>query len=250
MAAISLFEALHRVPDPRSRFGKSYPLPAVLALIVLGMLLGRRSLQALSKLTRDYGPELALALGFRHDKTPTAMMLSLLLRRLDVQAFEKILGEWVAQFLDGEPPARPPEPTPVNLDGKTLRGSRHAAVDLPGVHLLAVFAPQVQGVLAQIRVDCKTNEHQAALELLDILPRRPEGYVITGDAMFCQKEIGEKVIERQDDDVFTVKDNQPSLAIDIESGLTYAEIARTFSPGGSHCSFGSSLAAAIDGQNG
>ena len=57
------------------------------------MLLGRRSLHTLSKLTRDYGPELALALGFRHYKIPSAMMLSLLLRSLDVQVFEKILGE-------------------------------------------------------------------------------------------------------------------------------------------------------------
>ena len=40
MAAISLLEALQRVPDPCNRFGRSYPLPAVLVLIVLGMLMG------------------------------------------------------------------------------------------------------------------------------------------------------------------------------------------------------------------
>lgn len=230
MAAISLFEALQRVPDPRSRFGKSYPLHAVLALLVLGMLMGRRSLTAISHLVRDYGPELAIALGFRHYKTPSTMMLSILLRRLDVQTFEKILGEWVAQFLeDGSLPS-PPEPTPVSLDGKALRGTRRHEGKLPGVHLVAIFAPQVQGVLAQIRVDCKTNEHKAALELLDILPRRPEGHIITGDAAFCQKDVCEKIIERGDDYVLAVKDNQKSLAIDIESGLAYMKVGQTFSP--------------------
>jgi hypothetical protein len=139
--------------------------------------------------------------------------LSQILRRLDIALFERILGEWVAQFL----PAESREPTPVHLDGKTLRGSRPATPELPGVHRIAAFAPQIQGVLAQLRVDAQTNEHQAALELLDILPRRPEGHVITGDAMFCQKDICEKVLERGDDYLFTVKANQPSLVIDIDA---------------------------------
>jgi hypothetical protein len=229
--AISLMEALERVPDPRSRFGKSYPLPAVLGLIVLGMLVGRRSLAGIARLVDHYGPELALALGFRHHKTPTAMMLSLLLRRLDARAFERTLAEWIGQFLPDLDPATA-QPTPAHLDGKALRGSRPAGADLPGVHLVALFAPQVQGVLAQIRVDAKTNEHKAALELLDILPRRPEGHLITGDALFGHRDICEKVIGRGDDYLLTVKDNQPSLVIDIDAGLSYAETARTFSPDG------------------
>lgn len=233
MATVSLLEALQQVPDPRSRFGKSYPLPAVLALVVLAMLMGRRSRAGIARLVDHYGPELALALGFRHYKTPSAVTLSDLLRRLDTRRFEQVLGEWIGQFLPAD--ARPAaEPTPVHLDGKTLRGSRPTASELPGVHLVAIYAPHIEGVLAQLRVDAKTNEHKAALELLDILPRRPEGHVITGDAAFCQRDICEKVIERGDDYLLTVKDNQPGLVIDIESGLGYAEVARTFSPDGPH----------------
>jgi hypothetical protein len=234
IVAISLLEALQRVPDPRSRFGKSYPLPAVLALVVLAMLLGRRSLTAIAKLVDHYGPELALALGFRHYKTPSAMMLSSLLRRLDVRAFEQILGEWIAQFLPLDGSTDAPEPTPVNRDGKTLRGSRPAGIDLPGVHLVAIFAPHIQGVLAQIRVHARTNEHKAALELLDILPRRSGGHLVTGDAMFCQKNGCDKVIERRDDDLLRVKDHPPSPILDIDSGLSFTEMDRTFSSGGSH----------------
>jgi hypothetical protein len=198
------------------------------------MLMGRRSLAGIAKLIDHYGPDLALALGFRHYKTPSAVTLSDLLRRLDTRLFEQVLAEWIGQFLRLDDSAVASEPIPVNLDGKTLRGSRPAGIDLPGVHLVALFAPQIQGVLAQIRVDSKTNEHKAALELLDILPRRPEGHLITGDAMFCQKDICEKIVERQDDYLLTVKDNQPSLIIDIDSGLGYAQTARTFSPDGSH----------------
>src|SRR5205085_2409064 len=67
----------------------------------------------------------------------------------------------------------------VTLDGKTLRGS--ADGDVPGVHLLAAYAPQAAAVLGQLQVDAKTNEHKAALRLLGILPPL-KGAVVTADA--------------------------------------------------------------------
>ncbi len=58
--------------------------------------------------------------------------------------------------------------------------------------MVAAFAPTVGAVLAQVRVDSKTNEHKAALELLGILP--VAGKVVTGDAMFCQRDVAAGVI--------------------------------------------------------
>lgn len=229
MPAPSLLEVLQQVPDPRSRQGCSYPLPAILALLVLGLLMGRRSLTAIAQLTDDYGGHLALLLGFPRLRTPCVSALSGLLRRLDAPAFERLLADWVRQA-DPAAAAAPAEPTPVHVDGKTLRGSRNPAADLPGVHLLAAFAPRVQAVLAQLRVDGKTNEHKAALELLNFLPPTPGGHLVTGDAIFCQKEVCQKVLDRSDHYLLTVKDNQPGLAIDIDAGLAYAATARSFPP--------------------
>jgi hypothetical protein len=101
----------------------------------------------------------------------------------------------------------------INLDGKTARGS--ASYQLPGFHLLSAHAPRVCAVIAQIKVDAKTNEHKAALEFLGILPL--QGKVITGDAMFCQRDFCEKVIEQGGDYVLTVKENQPTVMLHIAS---------------------------------
>ena len=118
----------------------------------------------------------------------------------------------------------------IAIDGKTARGSKDGEV--PGAHLVAAYCSGAQAVLAQIQVDAKTNEHKAALELLGVLPVR--GNVFTGDAMFCQRDFCFKVIDAGGDYVLVVKDNQPSLAIDIGSGLAYDEQARrtaaAFSP--------------------
>jgi hypothetical protein len=241
MAGPSLLEALQQMPDPRSRRGRSYPLPAILALVILGFLMGRRSLTAIAQLAADYGGDLALLLGFPRTATPCVSALSWLLRRLDAPALESVLGRWVHETVLSLPPAAaggpppcpaPADPTPIHIDGKTLRGSRVPAADIPGVHLLCAFAPHAQAVLAQLRVDGKTNEHKAALELLNILPRLPGTSLITGDAMFCQKEICQAVRARGDHYLLTAKDNQPGLVGAIDAGLAFAATARSFSPGG------------------
>jgi DDE family transposase len=220
-----LLDALAAVPDPRKSRGVRHPLPAVLGLAVVAMLTGCKGYEAIAQFGRDKGAALAHALGFRRGKTPAKSTFSVLFRALDVAAFEAALAGWVA--------ARVPADAAVvlALDGKTARGSRDG--DTPGHHLVAAYAPAAAAVLAQVRVDAKTNEHKAALVLLGILPVR--GRVVTGDALFCQRDVCRAIIDGGGDYVLTVKDNQPSLAIDIRAGLAFEEQQRrsaaAFSPG-------------------
>jgi hypothetical protein len=228
MAPLSLFEALADVPDPRSRHGRRHPLLALLSLTVLAMLRGCKGPTAIAQFGRDHGVALAHALGFRRRKTPAPSCLSDLYRALDATAFEAALSRWVA--------ARHPSPVegaakqPVSLDGKHLRGSRDSAA--PGQHLVSAYAHEHQAVLAQIRVDAKTNEHKAALELLGILPVK--GRIVLGDAMFCQRDLCETIVTQGGDYLFTVKGNQLGLETDIAAGFGFEAAARStaaaFSP--------------------
>ncbi len=228
MATLSLLQALADVPDPRSRHGRRHPLVAVLSLVVLAMLRGNKGLTAIAQFGRDHGTALAHALGFRRGKTPAPSCLSDLLSRLDVTAFEAALSRWIAARLP--PPAADGPKQSVSLDGKTLRGSRDGVV--PGQHLVSAYAHAHAAVLAQIKVDAKTNEHKAALELLGILPVR--GQIILGDALFCQRDLCAQIIERGGDYLFTVKGNQLGLERDIAAGFGFEAGARqtaaAFSP--------------------
>jgi predicted transposase YbfD/YdcC len=227
MSVVSLAEALADIPDPRGRQGRRHTLTAVLCLVTLGLLMGRRSLDGIAQLGRDYGVPLAHALGFRRAKTPTKSTLSEILRALDASAVEAALSRWIAGRL-------PEGVEQISLDGKALRGSRDGEV--PGQHLVAAYIPHVEAVLTQIRVDAKTNEHKAALQLLGILP--VAGRVVVGDAMFCQRDVCEAIVAKGGDYVFVVKDNQPSLQTDIAAGFGYEAAARSiaeaFSPAGDH----------------
>jgi predicted transposase YbfD/YdcC len=103
---------------------------------------------------------------------------------------------------------------------------------VPGQHLVAAYAPLVQAVLVQVRVDAKTNEHKAALQLLGILPVKNR--IVTGDALFCQRDLCQEIIAQGGDYLFFVKDNQPGLQGDIAAGFGYEAAARSmaaaFSP--------------------
>jgi hypothetical protein len=223
MSALSLVECFASVPDPRRYRSAVYPLPALLALVTLGLLLGRKSLAAFRRLHQDYGDGLLLALGFGRARVPSKSSLSRLLRRLDPNAVEAALTRWVASRLPGGTEL-------LSLDGKTLRGSKDEG--LPGQHLVSAYAPQAQAVLAQVRVSDKTNEHKAALRLLGVLPLA--GKVVVADAMFCQRDVAKAVVQRGGDYVLLVKDNQPGLQADVAAGFGHEAAARSiaaaFSP--------------------
>lgn len=180
--SVSLWEVFAEVPDPRSARGRRHPLPAVLTLAAVAILSGARSLYAIAQFGRDRGRAFARALGFTHDVPPCCTTLHYLFAALDHRAFERAIRRWTrASVARGW--------TSLSVDGKTLRGVQGHKV--PGVHLLAAYAHEAKAVLDQIPVHAKTNEHKAALQMLDLIP--VEGKVVTGDAMFCQRDLSRKI---------------------------------------------------------
>lgn len=198
----SLWEVFQAVPDHRRAEGKRYPLAGLLVIAVAAILAGRRDQLGIVRWGRRLNREALEVLGIKRGRVPAPSVWCELFKGLDVEALERLLGGWVR----GEK-----EAGHVAIDGKRLRGSATAVQ--PGVHLLAAFSERLQGVIGQLRVAPETNEITAALELLKILPL--EGVVVTGDAMFAQREICRVVVERRGDYFFTVKDNQPTLKADI-----------------------------------
>src|SRR5262249_32590372 len=159
LAPGSLLAHLATIPDPRSPHGRRFPLLALLASACAAVLCGQVSYAALAQWTRNQPPELLRALGFFR-KPPTDGAFRYLFSLLDLPAFEAALSAWIARLV----PVTPDQLRPTPLDGKTLKGSddklRGAA------HLLSLLDGPTGGVLKQLAVDAKTNEHKAAFALL------------------------------------------------------------------------------------
>jgi hypothetical protein len=198
--AISLLEAFAQVPDPRDAQGRRHPLPAILALTSVAILSGARSLYAIAQFGRDRGKAFAAALGFTRDIPPCCATLHYLFAALDRKAFERAIRRWTKVRAAAGWKS-------VSLDGKRLRGTQ--GHEVPGVHLLAAYAHEAKIVLDQVPVDAKTNEHKTALQMLNLIPL--EGKLVTGDAMFCQRDLSRKIRKKQGHWLWPVKANQPDL---------------------------------------
>jgi DDE_Tnp_1-associated/Transposase DDE domain len=204
-AAVSLMELLEGIQDPRGARGKRHPLPAVLALAVVALLAGMNSYEGIVQYGKERGGGFLSLLGFTRKRGLCKATYSRIFRRIDVQDFESRVAQWIQGRLGpGDAPL-------IAIDGKTLRGSRDG--DIPGNHLVAAYAPDVSAVVGQLRVDAKTNEHKAALELLGIISVKDK--IVSGDAMFTHRDVCEKVINGGGDYVLPVKENQPILLANI-----------------------------------
>jgi len=97
----------------------------------------------------------------------------------------------------------------IAIDGKTLRGSFDTAAGQNPLHLVSAWACETRLTLGQVATDAKSNEITAIPLLLELLDLK--GATVTIDAMGCQKEIAQKIIDREGDYLLALKDNHPKL---------------------------------------
>jgi hypothetical protein len=215
----SLLLALQQIPDPRGRQGRRHSLSAMLAAVVCAMLCGARSYSAITDWIHAQEDEVWHLLGFWR-RPPKLGAFRKLLMRLSPLALEAALQPWVDRLLADGPPAET-DLQPVAMDGKSLCG----ALSEYGrsVHLLSLLDQRTGFTLRQLEVPGKTNEHKTALALLRSLVLK--GRLITGDAIFCQRDLCQQIVDDDGHYFFRVKDNQPELKQAIE-----AEFQPAFSP--------------------
>jgi hypothetical protein len=146
-----LIEVCAEIPDFRHCRGKRHPLPAILSLACCAMLCGYRTYSAIAEWGRNYGTDMAQALGFVHG-TPCTATLHTIFRYVDRDILERRLGAWAERVVASLPPA--PSAPAVALDGTTLRGSRKQGA--PGVPLLSALSHHIGLTLAQQAVHDKT----------------------------------------------------------------------------------------------
>ena len=104
----------------------------------------------------------------------------------------------------------------VAIDGKALRGTREAG-KATLVHMVSAWASANNLVLAQRKVDAKSNEITAIPKLLAALEL--SGTVVTIDAMGCQRAIAEKIVAKKADYILAVKENQGHLLEEIKDSF-------------------------------
>src|SRR5262245_28341924 len=140
-------------------------------------------------------------------------------RLLDAQAFQERFMRWVEGTFNVK------RGQVIAVDGKTARGSRDSYRGQEAIQLVSAFAHESGLLLGQRKVDEKSNEITAVPELLKALFIK--GCVVTVDALNCQKDIAQTIIDGGGDYVFALKANHPQLHQEVVDWFDWAK-ARNF----------------------
>lgn len=108
----------------------------------------------------------------------------------------------------------------VHLDGKTMRHTRRDSKGLGALHVVSAWAGQTGLTLGQVAVEAKSNEITAMPQLLELLDLRHK--IVTTDAMGCQKEIAQTIVDQGGDYLLAAKDNQPTLHAEMQVAFAVA----------------------------
>ena len=131
---------------------------------------------------------------------------------LDPDEFERRIQKWIHALVGSDTQGKH-----IAIDGKTLRKSFDTASNKASVHMINAYVHENHAVFGQLKVDSKTNEITAIPRLLEMLQLKRA--TVTIDAMGCQRDIAERIVERQGHYVFSLKGNQSMLREDVQTFL-------------------------------
>ncbi len=220
------------LPDPRQSEKVTYPLAEVLLLALLAVLAGAESFVDIARFGEKKLDLLRRLRPFR-DGTPSHDHLGDIFAPLDAEQFQRCFVAWVAA-LTGAPEGV------IAIDGKSSRRSNQKKGGKAPIHMVSAFAARQRLVLGQVKVAEKSNEIIAIPKLLGMLAI--EGAIVTIDAMGCQRDIAQKIVDKKADYVLALKGNRGSLREDVElfvaeqkaSGFSDTKISQDTTVDGDH----------------
>jgi predicted transposase YbfD/YdcC len=211
-----LINELEKIRDPRINRHKIYPLNEILFLCITSVMSGMSDWEEMVEFgkqkldwLRKFFP---YANGISSHDT-----LNRVFGLINHREFEEVFISWINGLsinIEGHL---------INIDGKKLRGSvpKHLQ-SLPkeeggksAVHLVEAWCSKFNLCLGQYKTEDKSNEITAIPALLDLLD--VEGCLISIDAMGCQKDIAQKILDKKANYLLSVKDNQAKLHQEIKN---------------------------------
>jgi predicted transposase YbfD/YdcC len=199
-----LEECFADLADPRSGNAR-HDLLELLTIALCAVLCGAESCVEMALFGASKEPLLRQFLKLEHG-VPSHDTFSRVFRLLEPGAFHAAFSRFMAVFVESCAGV-------VAIDGKTARRSFDRASAASPLHLLSAWSCEQRLVLAQRKVEADGNEITAIGALLALLDL--DGRLVTADAMHCQRDTAQKIIDRDGGYVLALKANQPELLEDV-----------------------------------
>ena len=197
---MTLTEAFGGLEDPRTGPARRHDLAEMILMALCAVMCGADTWVDVAEWAEDNEAWLKRYLVLEHG-TPSHDTFGRVFRLLDAKVFEACFRAWISRLAGVVAGV-------VAIDGKTACGSRDG--HNTALHTISAYATASGLCLGQEHTRGKGNEIPAIKALLDTLALK--GCIVTIDAIGCQTEIAQKILDRGGDYLLAVKDNQKDLA--------------------------------------
>ena len=191
--------------DPRTGNAGRHDLLEILVIAVCAVLCGGQTAVDMAEFGRAKEDFLRRFLRLEHG-IPSHDTFSRVFRYLDPEQFRSCFLTFMARFATAADGV-------IAIDGKTLRHSFDTASATSALHMVSAWGCDQRLVLGQLATDAKSNEITAVPKLLELLTLT--GAIVTVDAMNCQRDTAQRILDKGGDYVFALKANQETLYDDV-----------------------------------
>ena len=212
--AFSIGEHFSGLEDPRVDRTKRHQLLDIVIIAICGVICGADNWVDIEEFGKA---KLRWLKGFLElpNGIPSHDTFGRVFGRLDPEQFQRCFLSWVQALYEIT------QGQVVALDGKTLRRSHDRRLGRAAIRMVSAWASANRLVLGQVKVEDESNEITALPELLTLLTLK--GCIVTIDAIGCQAEIAQLIVEQEADYVLAVKGNQATLHQEIQDLFVYAQ---------------------------
>lgn len=197
---MTLTDAFSDLPDPRTGPAQRHDLSEMILMALCAVLCGADSWVDVAEWAEDNEAWLKAYLKLEHG-TPSHDTFGRVFRLLDAKVFEACFRAWISGLIGAAEGV-------VAIDGKTVCGSQDG--HNTALHMISAYASASGLCIGQEGTHGKGNEIPAIKALLDTLALKD--CIVTIDAIGCQTDIAQKILDRSGDYLLAVKDNQEGLA--------------------------------------
>ena len=195
------------VEDPRIERTKRHHLIDVITIAICAVICGADSWVAIETYGQAKEKWLKRFLELPNG-IPSHDTFARIFALINPEKFQECFLSWIksiAILTDGEV---------IAIDGKSLKNSYDKKAGNRAINMVSAWAGTNKLVLAQRKVDSKSNEITAIPELIKVLDIA--GCIVTIDAIGCQKEIVNLISHKQGDYIIALKKNQKNLYENVE----------------------------------
>jgi len=219
-----LEDALEVLETEREYDGYFCSIKDAVIIVISGSLCDLQSVKKIHEWATTEYIRTFLAETFGIKRIPCYWRLLSLLAIIRPESLNKCMKQWVASVVpalaakleteeEEQSKKKKKQPLTIAIDGKAIRSTgKMKKYDSP-LHIISAQIGELGLTLAQRTVDSKSNEIPAVPELIKELEIK--GCMVVADAINCQIETAEAIIEAEADYLLSAKGNQEALMNDI-----------------------------------